>query len=70
MLATILQDLRGLMSDKEKYLRWMVTMWEHYNNISREEKRKEEVLEIFKGISELAKHRIEAPYFPPWEASW
>ena len=58
------------MGDKEKYLRWMATMWEQYNSISREEKRKEEVLEIFKGINELAKRRVEPPYFPPWEAPW
>lgn len=57
------------MEDKEKYLRWLQTMWDLHNNITREEKRKEEVLEIFEGLSEIAGRRVEAPYFPPWEPS-
>jgi hypothetical protein len=61
---------RGLMDEKEKYMRWMAMMWELHSNITREEKRKEEILEVFRDLNELAKHRIEAPYFPPWESSW
>lgn len=48
----------------------MEMLWERYNSISREEERKEEVLKIFEGVSELSKRRIEAPYFPPWESPW
>lgn len=55
------------MDDKEKYLRWLQTMWDLHNSINREEKRKEEVLEIFEDLSEIAGRRVEAPYFPPWE---
>ena len=51
--------------DKEKYLRWLETMWDLYNNISREEKRKEKVLEIFREISEMSKRKVEMPDFPP-----
>ena len=58
------------MDEKERYLRWMETMWELHKGTTREEERKEEVLEVFKDLSELAKQRAEAPYFPPWEASW
>lgn len=54
------------LDDKEKYLRWLETVWEHYNNISREEKRKERVLEIFRNISEMAKREVETPDFPSW----
>ena len=57
------------MDDKEKYMRWLETMWELHSSISREEKRKKEVLEIFEGLSEIAGRRVEAPYFPPWEPS-
>jgi len=57
------------MDDKEKYLRWLEMMWDLHSSISREEKRKEEVLEIFEGLSEIAGRRVEAPYFPPWEPS-
>ena len=57
------------MDYKEKHLRWLQVMWDLHKNISREEKRKEEVLKIFENLSELAGHRVEAPYFPPWEHS-
>ena len=57
------------MDDKEKYMRWLESMWELHSSISREEKRKEEVLEIFEDLRKIARRRIEAPYFPPWEAS-
>jgi hypothetical protein len=44
-------------------------MWDLHSSITREEKRKEEVLEIFESLSKLAGRRVEAPYFPPWEPS-
>jgi hypothetical protein len=53
------------MDDKEKYLRWLEEMRELYNGITREEKRKEEVLKIFEGLGEIASRRVEAPYFAP-----
>ena len=57
------------MNDKERHLRWMEMMWERHQSITREEKRKEEVLEIFEALCDLAKRRrVEAPYFPPWES--
>ena len=55
------------MGDKEKHLRWLQVMWDLHKNISREEKRKAEVLKIFEDLCELAGHRLEVPYFPPWE---
>ena len=57
------------MDYKEKYLRWLEEMWELHNGITREEKRKEEVLKIFEGLGEIASRRVEAPYFAPWEPS-
>lgn len=58
------------MENNEKYLRWLEEMWKCYNSISHEEKRKEEILEIFKALSELSKRRVEVPYSLPWESSW
>lgn len=60
-----------LMTDKEKYLRWLEEMWDVqkfdvHGNTEREEKRKEEILEVFEDLGEDAKHRTEAPQFPPW----
>jgi hypothetical protein len=57
------------MDDKQKYMRWLETMWDLYNRISREEKRKAEVLEVFEGLARLSRRRVEAPYYPPWEPS-
>ncbi len=55
------------MHDKQKYMRWLETMWELHNRISREEKRKEEVLEVFEGLARLSRRPVEAPHFPPFE---
>ena len=44
------------MDDKQRHLRWMEMMWERHQSITREEKRKEEILRIFEEIAELSKH--------------
>ncbi len=49
-------------------MRWMEMMWERHQSMTREEKRKEEVLEIFETLCELAKRRVETPYLPLWES--
>jgi hypothetical protein len=56
------------MDDKEKYLRWLEEMWsvhkfDPHGGTEREEKRKEEVLEIFEGLGEIAERRAEPPNF-------
>ena len=57
------------MDDKEKYMRWLETMWYLHNQISREEKRKAEVLEVFENLARLFRRRIDIPHSPPWELS-
>ena len=57
------------MDDKQKYMRWLETMWDLHNRISREEKRKAEVLEVFEGLARLSRQHVEAPYYPPREPS-
>jgi hypothetical protein len=56
------------MNDKERHLRWMEMGWEHYQSLAGEEKRKEEILEIFKELDELAKRPVEIPRFPLQES--
>jgi hypothetical protein len=57
-----------VMGDRESHLRWLEFLRERHKSISHEEARKEEVLEIFKDLSELAKRDVEAPHFLPWES--
>ena len=42
-------------SYKRRHLRWVEMMWERHSTITREEKRKEEVLGIFRSLVELSK---------------
>ena len=58
-----------LVDDKERFMRRVETRRELHRGITREEKRKEEVLKVFEGLSELAKRRVEIPHSPPWEPS-
>ena len=57
------------MDDKQKYMRWLERTWDLHNRISREEKRKAEVLKVFEGLARLSRHHVEAPYYQPWEPS-
>ena len=56
------------MDDKEKYLRWLEEMWDVqkfdlHGSTEREEKRKEEILEMFKALAHVSKRRIDPPTF-------
>jgi len=57
----------GLVDDKERFMRQVETKRELHMSITREEKRKEEVLKVFEGLGELAERRAEVPHSPPWE---
>ena len=47
-------------SYKRKHLRWIKTAQEHQQYAAREEKRKEEILGVFKGLVRLScKQRLE-----------
>jgi hypothetical protein len=65
-------QLENEMNDKEKYMRWLEEMWsvhkfDPHGGTEREERRREEVLEIFEGLDEIAGRRIEPPISPPWK---
>ncbi|MDQ3736260.1 MAG: hypothetical protein M3318_02310 [Actinomycetota bacterium] len=62
------------MNSKEKYMRWLEEMWDVHKfdihgRTQREEERKEEILQMFRKISELAQHHVETPRFWPWRHS-
>ena len=62
------------MDDKQEYLRWLEEMWDVHKfdlpgRTEREERRKEELLEMLKGLSEISEQRINAPHLPRWESS-
>ncbi len=57
------------MDDKEKYLRWLEEMWDAqkfdvHGSAEREEKKADEILEMFRGPDRLSKRRVEPPEFP------
>ena len=62
-------------SPEELYLLWLEERWDahkldiHYSNGEREDKRTEDVIEIFKDLGELSKRGVEPPKSPPWESS-
>jgi len=62
------------MNSKEKYMRWLEEMWDVHKfdihgRTQREEERKQEILQMFRKISELAQHHVETPPFWPWRHS-
>jgi hypothetical protein len=66
--AHFVQDSQEeMVDDKERFIRQVETRRELHRSITREEKRKEEVLKVFEGLGELAKRRVEVPHSPPWE---
>jgi hypothetical protein len=49
----------GQMSDeKRRHLRWMAMMWERQRTITHEEKRKQEVLAIFRDLVEFSERLL------------
>ena len=60
------------MDDKQRYMRWLEEMWDVHKfdipgRTEREERKKEETLEMFRGLVELSKRSIDPPDFPSWE---
>jgi hypothetical protein len=61
--------------DSEAYMLWLEEKWDahkldlHYSNGEREDKRAEDVLEMFKDLGELSKRGVEPSKSPPWESS-
>ena len=63
----------GRPDDKKDYMDWLEWMWEVQKvdvpgRTEREDARVEEVLEVFKGLAEIAKRHVEPPIAPRWES--
>jgi hypothetical protein len=62
------------MDDKYHYMHWLEEMWEVHKfdipgRTEREERKKEETLEMFRGLAELSKRAVDPPDFQPWGGS-
>ena len=51
-------------------LLWMEMLWEGTNTIAREERRKEEVLTLLRGLVEDSNSEREVREYVPWEPLW
>jgi hypothetical protein len=51
-------------------LLWMEMLWEGTNTTSREERRKEEVLALLRGLVENSISKREVREYVPWEPLW
>ena len=48
-------------------MRWMEMLWERHQTNVREEGRTREVIDVFEGLAEISRRRVEPPRFSPWE---
>ena len=62
-------DRRALVS-KVRSLRWLEDLKESQRLTSREERRKEEILEIFRELYDISARNPKPTVFPPWRPSW
>lgn len=51
-------------------LLWMELLWEGTNTTAREERRKEEVLALLRGLVEDTNSKREVREYMPWEPLW
>jgi len=55
---------------KAQSLRWLEKLKESQRLTDREEKRKEEILDIFRELHEISARRFDPPDFPPTRYLW
>jgi hypothetical protein len=55
---------------KAHSLRWLENLRESQRLTAREEKRKEEILDVFRELYRISAHRIDARDFPSSRYSW
>lgn len=58
------------MISKTHGLLWLENLRESQKLTSREEKRKEEILEMLRELYNISNRRFEPPDFPPWRSHW
>ena len=58
------------MATKAHSLRWLENLRESQRLTAREEKRKEEILDVFRELYRISAHRCDVRDFPPSRYSW
>lgn len=58
------------MVSKTHSLRWLENLKESQRLTAREERRKEEIMEIFRELYDISTRQPEPSVFPPWRPSW
>ena len=58
------------MATKAQSLRWLEKLRESQRLTGREEKRKEEILDVFRELYRLSAYRFDVRDFPPSRYSW
>ena len=58
------------MVSKTQSLRWLENLKRSQRLTAREERRKAEVMEIFRELYEISVRLEDPPDFPPWRPSW
>lgn len=61
---------RGAVVSKARSLRWLEDLKESQRLTAREERRKEEVLAVFRELYDISARNPKPPVFPPWRPSW
>jgi hypothetical protein len=55
---------------KTQRLRWLENLKRSQRLTAREERFKDEVMEIFRELYDLSLHHQDPSIFPPWRPSW
>ena len=58
------------MVSKTDSLRWLENLKRSQRLTAREERRKEEILEVFRELYDISARQHHPPVFPPWRPSW
>ncbi len=61
---------RKIVVSKMRSLRWLENLKRSQRLTAREERRKEEVMEIFYELYDISLRYEDPPVFPPWRPSW
>ena len=61
---------RRIVVSKTQSLRWLENLKRSQRLTAREERRKEEVMEIFRELYDISLRHQDPSIFPPWRPSW
>ena len=61
---------RKIVVSKTHSLRWLEDLKQSQRLTAREERRKKEILEVFRELYDISARQPDPPVFPPWRPSW